>query len=108
MSSVRLFICNSFFLRILFCVQIVLCALAEVVSLRFINGVGPRPGIMGIDYSTAFWLYTYVINTTKTEFLGYIEEHKELRSNCTFHLLVNLNKNLVALALYGELGHPMK
>lgn len=36
----------------------VLCALAEVVSLRFINGVGPRLGIMGIDYSTAFWLYT--------------------------------------------------
>lgn len=35
----------------------VLCALAEVVSMRFINGVGARPGIMGIDYSTAFWLY---------------------------------------------------
>ncbi|XP_050942400.1 uncharacterized protein LOC103489631 isoform X2 [Cucumis melo] len=35
----------------------VLCALAEVVSMRFINGVGSRPGIMGIDYSTAFWLY---------------------------------------------------
>jgi len=34
-----------------------LCALAEVVSLRFVNGVGPRTGIMGIDYSTAFWLY---------------------------------------------------
>ncbi|KAJ7948988.1 Transglycosylase SLT domain [Quillaja saponaria] len=36
----------------------VLCAIAEVVSMRFINGAGPRPGIMGIDYSTAFWLYT--------------------------------------------------
>jgi len=35
----------------------ILCALAEVVSMRFINGVGPRTGIMGIDYSTAFWLY---------------------------------------------------
>ncbi|KAL5568356.1 hypothetical protein UlMin_024931 [Ulmus minor] len=35
----------------------VLCALAEVISLRFIYGVGPRPGIMGLDYSTAFWLY---------------------------------------------------
>ncbi|KAF5477277.1 hypothetical protein F2P56_003928 [Juglans regia] len=35
----------------------VLCALAEVVNMRFVNGVGPRPGIMGIDYSTAFWLY---------------------------------------------------
>ncbi|XP_022969448.1 uncharacterized protein LOC111468447 isoform X1 [Cucurbita maxima] len=35
----------------------VLCALAELVSMRFINGVGSRPGIMGIDYSTAFWLY---------------------------------------------------
>lgn len=40
--------------------QTVLCALAEVVSMRFINGVGARPGIMGIDYSTAFWLYMYV------------------------------------------------
>uniref|UniRef100_A0A5B6YRR1 Transglycosylase SLT domain-containing protein n=1 Tax=Davidia involucrata TaxID=16924 RepID=A0A5B6YRR1_DAVIN len=35
----------------------VLCALAEIVSMRFINGVGPRIGIMGIDYPTAHWLY---------------------------------------------------
>ncbi|PQQ13637.1 uncharacterized protein Pyn_28106 [Prunus yedoensis var. nudiflora] len=35
----------------------VLGALAEVISLRFLNGVGPRTGIMGIDYSTASWLY---------------------------------------------------
>ncbi|KAF3448768.1 hypothetical protein FNV43_RR09481 [Rhamnella rubrinervis] len=35
----------------------ILCALAEVVSMRFINGVGPRAGIMGLEYSTAFWLY---------------------------------------------------
>ncbi|KAL9365059.1 hypothetical protein Peur_042932 [Populus x canadensis] len=35
----------------------VLCALAEMVSMRFVNGVGPRTGLMGIDYSTAFWLY---------------------------------------------------
>ncbi|KAA8523421.1 hypothetical protein F0562_009844 [Nyssa sinensis] len=35
----------------------VLCALAEIVSMRFINGVGPRVGIMGIDYPTAYWLY---------------------------------------------------
>lgn len=42
--------------------QTVLCALAEVVNMRFVNGVGPRPGIMGIDYPTAFWLYMYVIN----------------------------------------------
>ncbi|CAL5402420.1 unnamed protein product [Camellia sinensis] len=35
----------------------VLCALAEIVSMRFVNGVGPRPGIMGIDYPTACWLY---------------------------------------------------
>ncbi|KAB1202102.1 hypothetical protein CJ030_MR4G014265 [Morella rubra] len=35
----------------------VLCALAEVVNMRFVNGVGPHPGIMGIDYPTAFWLY---------------------------------------------------
>ncbi|WCJ37136.1 hypothetical protein M5689_018291 [Euphorbia peplus] len=36
----------------------VLCALAEIVSMRFVNGVGNRTGLMGIDYSTAFWLYT--------------------------------------------------
>ncbi|VVA26986.1 PREDICTED: transglycosylase [Prunus dulcis] len=36
----------------------VLGALAEVISLRFLNGVGPRTGIMGIDYSTALWLFT--------------------------------------------------
>ncbi|XP_057950162.1 uncharacterized protein LOC131145098 isoform X2 [Malania oleifera] len=35
----------------------VLCALAEIVSMRFINGAGPRIGVMGIDYSTALWLY---------------------------------------------------
>ncbi|KAL6998873.1 hypothetical protein U1Q18_000040 [Sarracenia purpurea var. burkii] len=34
-----------------------LCALSEIVSMRFVNGVGPRPGIMGIDYPTACWLY---------------------------------------------------
>ncbi|CAN1750013.1 hypothetical protein LINPERHAP1_LOCUS3901 [Linum perenne] len=36
----------------------VLCTLAEMLSMRFLNGVGHRTGIMGIDYSTAFWLYT--------------------------------------------------
>ncbi|CAK9175001.1 unnamed protein product [Ilex paraguariensis] len=35
----------------------VLCALAEIVSMRFLNGVGQRPGLMGIDYPTAHWLY---------------------------------------------------
>ncbi|KAI5440763.1 hypothetical protein KIW84_010292 [Lathyrus oleraceus] len=35
----------------------VLCAIGEVASMRFVHGVEPRPGIMGIDYSTAFWLY---------------------------------------------------
>ncbi|XP_028803828.1 uncharacterized protein LOC114758893 [Neltuma alba] len=35
----------------------VLCAISEVVSMRFLHGIGGRPGIMGIDYSTAFWLY---------------------------------------------------
>ncbi|XP_031264516.1 uncharacterized protein LOC116122854 [Pistacia vera] len=35
----------------------VLCALAEMVSMRFVHGVGQKPGIMGIDYSTAFWIY---------------------------------------------------
>ncbi|TKY49433.1 hypothetical protein E2542_SST26864 [Spatholobus suberectus] len=35
----------------------VLCAIGEVLSSRFVHGVGGRPGIMGIDYSTAYWLY---------------------------------------------------
>ncbi|XP_024160932.1 uncharacterized protein LOC112168050 isoform X1 [Rosa chinensis] len=35
----------------------VLCALAEIISMRFLSGIGPRPGIMGIDYSTVVWLY---------------------------------------------------
>ncbi|KAL6206130.1 hypothetical protein ACLB2K_023379 [Fragaria x ananassa] len=35
----------------------VLCALAEIISMRFLSGIGPRPGIMGIEYSTAVWLY---------------------------------------------------
>lgn len=35
----------------------VLCALAEMVSMRFIDGSGTRLGLMGIDYPTATWLY---------------------------------------------------
>uniref|UniRef100_A0A7N0RHF8 Transglycosylase SLT domain-containing protein n=1 Tax=Kalanchoe fedtschenkoi TaxID=63787 RepID=A0A7N0RHF8_KALFE len=35
----------------------VLCALADIVSLRFVNGSGERIGIMGINYPTATWLY---------------------------------------------------
>ncbi|XP_027172854.1 uncharacterized protein LOC113772460 isoform X2 [Coffea eugenioides] len=35
----------------------VLCAIAEIVSMRFVNGVGQRTGLMGIDYPTARWLY---------------------------------------------------
>lgn len=38
-------------------VQTVLCAIAEIVSMRFVNGVGQRTGLMGIDYPTARWLY---------------------------------------------------
>ncbi|GMH07942.1 hypothetical protein Nepgr_009782 [Nepenthes gracilis] len=34
----------------------VLCAIAESVSMRLVNGVGPRVGLMGIDYPTADWL----------------------------------------------------
>lgn len=34
----------------------VLCAIAEIVSMRFVNGVGQRTGLMGIDYPTACWL----------------------------------------------------
>lgn len=64
----------SFILLFLFswciCVaQSVVCALAEVISMRFLNGIGPRPGIMGIDYSTAVWLYRYVNLILRTEFL---------------------------------------
>ncbi|KAI5674545.1 hypothetical protein M9H77_14909 [Catharanthus roseus] len=35
----------------------VLCAIAEIVSMRFVNGIGQRTGLMGIDYPTARWLY---------------------------------------------------
>eukprot|EP00262_Sarcandra_glabra_P022449 TRINITY_DN994_c0_g1_i7.p1 TRINITY_DN994_c0_g1~~TRINITY_DN994_c0_g1_i7.p1 ORF type:complete len:213 (+),score=31.81 TRINITY_DN994_c0_g1_i7:82-639(+) len=35
----------------------VLSALSELSSMRFVNGVGPRSGIMGIEYPTALWLY---------------------------------------------------
>ncbi|KAG9438987.1 hypothetical protein H6P81_019152 [Aristolochia fimbriata] len=35
----------------------VLCALAELSSMRFVNGVGARKGLMGIDYPTAVWLH---------------------------------------------------
>ncbi|KAF9587635.1 hypothetical protein IFM89_004467 [Coptis chinensis] len=34
-----------------------LCALAEVSSMRFVNGVGTCTGIMGIDYLKALWLH---------------------------------------------------
>ncbi|KAL3508246.1 hypothetical protein ACH5RR_027647 [Cinchona calisaya] len=35
----------------------VLCAIAEIVSMRFVNRVGQHTGLMGIDYPTARWLY---------------------------------------------------
>lgn len=44
-----------------FLLQSVLCAIAEIVSMRFVNGIGQRTGLMGIDYPTARWLYKYVI-----------------------------------------------
>ncbi|THG02080.1 hypothetical protein TEA_025801 [Camellia sinensis var. sinensis] len=47
----------------------ILCALAEIVSMRFVNGVGPCLGIMGIDYPTACWLYKYVNSRAQTECL---------------------------------------
>ncbi|OVA03203.1 Lytic transglycosylase-like SLT domain [Macleaya cordata] len=34
-----------------------LAALAEVSSMRFVDGVGSHTGIMGIDYQKALWLY---------------------------------------------------
>ncbi|KAM7532397.1 hypothetical protein LguiB_035807 [Lonicera macranthoides] len=34
----------------------VLCAVAEIVSARFVNGVKQRAGLMGIDFPTACWL----------------------------------------------------
>ncbi|XP_019183181.1 PREDICTED: uncharacterized protein LOC109178104 isoform X2 [Ipomoea nil] len=35
----------------------VLCAIAETVCMRYVNGIGQRIGLMGIDYPTAHWLY---------------------------------------------------
>ncbi|KAK8479266.1 hypothetical protein V6N11_064494 [Hibiscus sabdariffa] len=50
----------------------VLCALAELVSKRYVDGIEGRIGLMGIDYSTAFRLYT------ELEFrdypVGYVED----------------------------------
>lgn len=34
-----------------------LAAISEVCSMRFVNGVRTRTGLMGIDYPTAAWLY---------------------------------------------------
>ncbi|PNX89316.1 hypothetical protein L195_g045435, partial [Trifolium pratense] len=36
----------------------VICAIGEVISMRYVHGLGPRTGIMGIDYSTAYWLHS--------------------------------------------------
>lgn len=36
---------------------IVLCAISEMVCMRFVNGIGQRTGLMGIDYPTSRWLY---------------------------------------------------
>ncbi|XP_058096598.1 uncharacterized protein LOC131242152 isoform X2 [Magnolia sinica] len=38
-------------------VKTVLAAIAELRSMRFVNGVGPHSGIMGIEYPLALWLY---------------------------------------------------
>ncbi|XP_073526154.1 uncharacterized protein [Phyllobates terribilis] len=35
----------------------VLCALAEVVSMRYVDGIGSKTGLMGIDFETARRLY---------------------------------------------------
>ncbi|CAN4103793.1 unnamed protein product [Withania somnifera] len=35
----------------------VLCAISEIVTMRFVEGIGQRTGLMGIDYPTARWLY---------------------------------------------------
>ncbi|KAL3364912.1 hypothetical protein AABB24_013599 [Solanum stoloniferum] len=35
----------------------VLCAVSEIVTMRFVEGIGQRTGLMGIDYPTARWLY---------------------------------------------------
>ncbi|KMS99133.1 hypothetical protein BVRB_2g047760 [Beta vulgaris subsp. vulgaris] len=46
-----------------------LCAVVEIMSGRFINGVGSRIGLTGIDYPTAEWLHkelgykTYRVDT---------------------------------------------
>ncbi|KAK7324228.1 hypothetical protein VNO77_27757 [Canavalia gladiata] len=36
----------------------IFCAIGDVVSMRYVHGLGERTGIMGIDYSTAYWLYS--------------------------------------------------
>ncbi|CAN6879226.1 unnamed protein product [Brassica oleracea] len=34
------------------------CAVADTVSMRFVNGTGKKVGILGVDYKTAAWLNT--------------------------------------------------
>lgn len=68
----------------IFVAQSVLCALAEIISMRFLSGIGPRPGIMGIEYSTAVWLYRYVTPILRVEFLNF------KRGTCTEEFIIHL------------------
>ena len=38
--------------------QPLVCAVADTVSMRFVNGTGKKVGILGVDYKTAAWLNT--------------------------------------------------
>ncbi|KAF5934790.1 hypothetical protein HYC85_025919 [Camellia sinensis] len=60
----------------------ILCALAEIVSMRFVNGVGPCLGILGIDYPTACWLYKtfggVFKNAAYTNMTTFLKRHKAI------------------------------
>lgn len=38
--------------------QPLVCAVADTVCMRFVNGTKKNVGILGVDYSTASWLYS--------------------------------------------------
>ncbi|KAG6495269.1 hypothetical protein ZIOFF_043063 [Zingiber officinale] len=48
-----------------------LAALADICSMRFVNGVRARIGLLGIDYPTAAWLYKLVVDYKDVQYRAY-------------------------------------
>lgn len=52
-----------------------MCAIVEIISARFLNGVGSRIGLTGIDYPTAKWLRKYVLIRMLLECVDFLIGH---------------------------------